>query len=88
MAPGTKTVLLASNAENAAPNDEVVKDAETLAVEGEAVDLSEVDDDRKGEVGSHSGSTSDRVACRSLPAGPGQDAPCEYSVVEFEASYV
>ena len=23
-----------------------------------------------------------------LPAGPGQDAPCELSAVEFEASYV
>ena len=41
--------MLASNADNAAPNDEVVKEAETMAVEGEAVDLPEVDDDRKGD---------------------------------------
>ena len=38
--------VLASNADNAAPNDEVVKEAETVAMEAEAVDLPEVDDDR------------------------------------------
>ena len=41
--------VLASNADNAAPNDEVVKEAESIAVEGVAVDLPEVDDDRKNE---------------------------------------
>ena len=56
------------------PNDEVVKEAEAVTVEGEAVDFPEVDADRKDEatlrdvvteknVGSHSGSTSDWVAC-------------------------
>ena len=46
-------------------SDEVVKEAEAAAVEGEAVDFPEVDADRKHEatlrdVGSRSGSTSDR----------------------------
>ena len=41
--------VLALNADDAAPNDEVVKEAETAAVEGEAVDFLEVDADRKDE---------------------------------------
>ena len=41
--------VLALDADGAAPDDEVVKEAETAAVEGEAVDLPEVDDDRKDE---------------------------------------
>ena len=35
--------------DDAAPNDEVVKEAETVVVEGEAVDFPEVDFDRKDE---------------------------------------
>ena len=41
--------VLALDADDAAPNDEVVKEAETAIVEGEAVDLPEVYDDRKDE---------------------------------------
>ena len=63
-----------------------MKEAGAAAVEGEAVDFPEVDADREDEatlqdvvtekgVGSRSGSTSDRVACWSLSAGPGEDAP-------------
>ena len=36
--------------ENVVPNDEVMKEAETAIVEGEAVDFPEVYDDRKDEV--------------------------------------
>ena len=39
----------ALDADDAAPNDEVVKEAETAVVEGEAVDFPEVDFDRKYE---------------------------------------
>ena len=42
-------IVLALDANDAAPNDEVVKEAETAIVEGEAVDLPEVHDDRKDE---------------------------------------
>ena len=66
--------VLALDADDAAPNDEVVKEAEAAAVEGEAVDFPEVDADRKDEATLRdvvaeevlvpaSGSTSDRVAC-------------------------
>ena len=41
--------VLALNADDAAPNDEVVKEAEAAAVEGEAVDFPEVDVDGKDE---------------------------------------
>ena len=41
--------VLALDADDAASNDEVVKEAETVAVEGEAVDFPEVDADRKDE---------------------------------------
>ena len=41
--------VLALDADDAAPNDEVVKEAETAVVEGEAVDFLEVDFDRKDE---------------------------------------
>ena len=37
-----------SNDRFSSPSDEVVKEAETAIVEGEAVDLPEVYDDRKG----------------------------------------
>ena len=37
--------VLALDADNAAPNDEVIKEAETAVVEGEAVDFPEVDAD-------------------------------------------
>ena len=40
----------ALDADDAAPEDEVVKEAEAAAVEGEAVDFPEVDVDRKDEV--------------------------------------
>ena len=66
--------VLALDADDAAPNDEVVKEAEAATVEGEAVDFPEVDADRKDEATLRdvvaeevlvptSGSTSDRVAC-------------------------
>ena len=41
--------VLALDADNGVPNDEVVKEAETAILEGEAVDLPEVDNDRKDE---------------------------------------
>ena len=41
--------VLALDADNVAPDDEVVKEAETVAVEGEAVDFPEVDADKKDE---------------------------------------
>ena len=41
--------VLALDADNVVPNDEVVKEAEAVIVEGEAVDLPEVYDDRKDE---------------------------------------
>ena len=41
--------VLALDAGDVVPNDEVMKEAETMTVEGEAVDLPEVDDDRKDE---------------------------------------
>ena len=41
--------VLALDADDAVPNDEVVKEAEAAAVEGEAVDFPEVDADRKDE---------------------------------------
>ena len=41
--------MLALDADDAAPNDKVVKEAEAVIVEGEAVDLPEVDVDRKDE---------------------------------------
>ena len=41
--------VLALDADDAVPNDEVVKEAETVAVEGEAVDFPEVDADGKDE---------------------------------------
>ena len=60
MSPGKKTLLCfeqkdpldtvsALDADDAAPDNEVVKESETAIVEGEAVDLPEVDDDRKDE---------------------------------------
>ena len=65
--------VLALDADDAVPVDEVVNEAEAATVEGEAVDFPEVDADRKDEatlrdfvaksVGSRKGSTSDRVAC-------------------------
>ena len=39
--------VLALDADDVVPNDEVVKESETLTVEGEAVDFLEVDADRK-----------------------------------------
>ena len=67
-------IVLALDANDGASDNEVVKEAETATVEGEAVDFLEVYDDRKDEatlcdivteegVGSREGSTSDRVAC-------------------------
>ena len=41
--------VLALDADDDAPDDEVVKEAEAAAVEGEAVDFPEVDADRKDE---------------------------------------
>ena len=41
--------VLALDADNVVPNDEVVKEAETVTVEGEAVDFPEVDADGKDE---------------------------------------
>ena len=41
--------MLALDANDVAPDYEVMKEAETVTVEGEAVDLPEVDDDRKDE---------------------------------------
>ena len=41
--------MLALDADDAASDNEVVKEAETAIVEGEAVDLPEVYDDRKDE---------------------------------------
>ena len=41
--------VLALDADDAAPNDEVVKEAEAAAAEGEAVDFPEVNADRKDE---------------------------------------
>ena len=41
--------LLALDADNVVPNDELMKEAETVIVESEAVDLPEVYDDRKNE---------------------------------------
>ena len=41
--------MLALDADDVAPNDEVVKEAETAVVEGEAVDFPEVGFDRKDE---------------------------------------
>ena len=41
--------VLALDADNVVPNDEVVKEAETAVVEGEAVDFLEVNVDRKDE---------------------------------------
>ena len=41
--------VLALDADNVVPNDEVVKEAETVTVEGEAVDFPEVDGDGKHE---------------------------------------
>ena len=60
MATGTKTLLcssrktlldtvLALDADDVVPNDEVVKEAEAVTVEGEAVDFPEVDADGKDE---------------------------------------
>ena len=64
--------VLALDADDAAP------------VEDEAVDFPEVDADRKDEA-----TLRDAVAEEVLaPAGPRHDAPCEYSAVEFQASYV
>ena len=66
--------VLALDADDAAPNDKVVKEAEAVIVEGEAVDFPEVDVDRKHEATLRDvvteevlvpavGSTSDWVAC-------------------------
>ena len=66
--------VLALDADDAAPDDEVVKEAEAAAVEGEAVDFPEVDADRKDEATLRDAvaeevlapageNTSDRVAC-------------------------
>ena len=41
--------VLALDADDVVPNDEVVKEAETVTVEGEVVDFPEVDADRKDE---------------------------------------
>ena len=41
--------MLALDADDGAPDDEVVKKAEAVAVEGEAVDFPEVDADGKDE---------------------------------------
>ena len=40
--------MLALDANDPAPNDEVVKEVEAVTVEGEAVDFPEVDADGKG----------------------------------------
>ena len=45
----TLDTVLALDADDAVPDDEVVKEAEAAAVEGEAVDFPEVDADRKDE---------------------------------------
>ena len=45
--------VLTLDANDAAPDDEVVKEAEAVTVEGEAVDLPEVDTDRKHEATLH-----------------------------------
>ena len=66
--------VLALDADDAVPDDEVVKEAEAAAVEGEAVDFPEVDADREDEttlrdavaeevLAPAGGATSDRVAC-------------------------
>ena len=45
--------MLALDADNAPPDNEVVKEAETVTVEGEAADFPEVDVDRKNEATLH-----------------------------------
>ena len=45
----TLDTVLALDADDAAPDNEVVKEAEAVTVKGEAVDLPEVDADRKDE---------------------------------------
>ena len=45
--------VLALDADDATPDDEVVKEAEASAVEGEVVDFPEVDADRKDEATLH-----------------------------------
>ena len=91
--------VLALDANDAASDNEVVKEAETAIVEGDAVDFPEVDFDRK-----HEATLRDFVAEEVLvptkgapligwrvdrfPQGPGRMRLCEYSAVEFEASYV
>ena len=91
--------VLAMDADNVVPNDEVVKEAGAVIVEGEAVDLPEVYDDRKDEATLCDVMTEEVLVPAKgapqtgwhvdrFPQGAGQDAPCEYSAVEFEASYV
>ena len=88
--------VLALDANDAAPNDEVVKEAEAAAVESEAVDVPDVNVDRKDEVTLCDVVTEEVLApVKGAPLTgwrvdrfpPGQDAPCECSAVEFEASY-
>ena len=64
--------MLTLDADDAAPNDEVVKEAEAATMEGEVIDFPEVDVDRKDEATLRDVVTeevlfpqgeSDRVAC-------------------------
>ena len=76
-----------------------MKEAEAAAVERVSVDFPEVDADRKDEAVLRDAVAEEVLAPAGgapqtgwrvdrFPQGPGQDAPCEYSAVEFEASYV
>ena len=80
-------------------SDEVVKEAEVAAVEVEAVDFPEVDADRKDATTLRDavaeevlvpvvGAPTPRGVFDRFPQSSGRMRLCEYSAVEFEASYV
>ena len=75
--------MLALDANDAAPDDEVVKEAEAVTLEGEAVDLPDVDLDRKDEATLHDvvteevlvpavGAPQTRWRVDRFPQGPGR----------------
>ena len=61
--------VLALDADDAAPDDEVVKEAEAAAVEGEALDFPEVDADRKDEAALRD-AVAEKVLVRAVGAPP------------------
>ena len=90
--------VLALNADDAAPNDEVMKEAEIATVESEAVDLLEVDNDRKDEATlcdvvteevlvPAKGAPQTGWRVDRFPQGPGRMRLVN-TPLEFEASYV